>query len=211
MYGIDHLMIGANDLDKLATYFTDLTGLPVADGGSHEAWGTHNKLIATTSATYLELIAPNPAMEKRSPLRGALEHMTEPKLHRVIALASSDRFPAIVMAYEKAGVPAVVTPLSRQTRSGETLRWHLLIPAEDNRYGIFAPLFIDWGSTTHPSRSLPPAPCTLVECHAGHPDSEAIRRLWSAIGFEMPLLNSANPYLTIALDTPKGRIELTGA
>lgn len=107
MYNIDHFMIGANDLDELAQYFTDLTGLPVADGGSHEAWGTHNKLIATNSATYLELIAPNPAMEKRSPLREALEHMTEPKLHRVIAWASSDRF----------------LPSSRPMREPACLRW----------------------------------------------------------------------------------------
>src|SRR5690606_32177273 len=163
------------------------------DGGSHAAWGTHNKLIATTSATYLELIAPNPAMEMRSPLREALENMTTPRLHRVIALASADRYSSIVSAYEKAGVPAVVTPLSRQTRSGETLRWQLLIPAEDNGYGIFAPLFIDWGSTTHPSRSLPPAPCTLMDCRAGHPHSKAIRHLWAAIGFDMPLEPSADP------------------
>src|SRR5690606_31018758 len=102
------------------------------------------------------------------------------------------------------------TPLSRQTRSGETLQWHLLIPAEHNRYGVFAPLFIDWGSTTHPSRSLPPAPCTLMNCHAGHPDSEVIQRLWDAIGFGMPLETSGDPYVKVELDTPKGPIELAG-
>lgn len=211
MYNIDHFMIAANDLDRLGRRFTDITGVPVAEGGSHPDLGTHNKLIATTSEVYLELIAPNPALEARSDLREEIEQIEALRLHRIIAQGSLARFPAIVQAYERVGVPAVVRPLSRRAASGEILHWHLLMPASPNEFGVFAPLFIDWGTATHPSRSLPPAPCTLAACQASHPNPKRIRALWRDVGFDMPLSQAADAVIGIALDTPHGRVELTSA
>jgi len=211
MHNIDHFMIAASDLDRLSEYFTTVTGLPVAAGGSHPDLGTHNKLIATTSEVYLELIAPNPALNVNSDLREAIEQLEDPVLHRMIALGKLERFPAIVEAYERAGVPAVVRPLSRETASGEVLHWHLLMPAARNEFGIFAPLFIDWGTATHPSRSLPPAACTLAGCQAVHPEPERIQALWQDVGFDMPLAEDDEASLSILLDTPKGRVELRSA
>src|SRR5690606_32947166 len=143
MYNIDHFMIAANDLDRLADHFTRLTGVPVAGGGSHPDLGTRNKLIATTSSVYLELIAPDPNLSARSDLLDVIEQIGEPVVRRMIVLARLSEFPAIVQAYERAGVPAVVRPLSRATATGDVLRWHLLMPAAANEFGIFAPLFID--------------------------------------------------------------------
>lgn len=211
MHNIDHFMIAASDLDRLSEYFTTVTGLPVAAGGSHPDLGTHNKLIATTTEVYLELIAPNPALNVNSDLREAIEQLEDPVLHRMIALGKLERFPAIVEAYERAGVPAVVRPLSRETASGEVLHWHLLMPAARNEFGIFAPLFIDWGTATHPSRSLPPAACTLAGCQAVHPEPERIQALWQDVGFDMPLAEDDEASLSILLDTPKGRVELRSA
>lgn len=211
MHNIDHFMIAASDLDRLSEYFTTVTGLPAAAGGSHPDLGTRNKLVATTTDVYLELIAPDPALNVNSDLREAIEQMEDPVLHRIIALGSLERFPAIADAYERAGVPAVVRPLSRETASGEVLHWHLLMPAARNEFGIFAPLFIDWGTATHPSRSLPPAACTLVGCQAAHPEPERIQALWQDIGFDMPLAEEDEPGLSILLDTPKGRVELRSA
>lgn len=208
MYNIDHFMIAANDLERLSEYFTTLTGIPAAPGGSHPDLGTHNKLVATTTDVYLELIAPNPALNVSSGLREVIEQMEDPVVHRMIVLGQLDRFPDIVQAYEKAGVPAEVKPLSRATSTGEVLHWHLLMPAARNEFGIFAPLFIDWGEATHPSRSLPPAPCTLVDIQAAHPEPERVRALWADIGFDMPLLEEDEPRMSILLDTPKGRVEI---
>ena len=208
MHNIDHFMIAGNDLERLSEFFTTLTGIPVAAGGSHPDLGTHNKLVATTIEVYLELIAPNPALNVNSGLREVIEQMEDPAVHRMIVLGKLDDFPGIVRAYERAGVPAEVKPLSRATATGEVLHWHLLMPAARNEFGIFAPLFIDWGEATHPSRSLPPAPCTLVEVQAAHPETERVRALWGEIGFDMPLLEEDEPRLSILLDTPKGRVEM---
>lgn len=211
MHNIDHFMIAANDLDRLNEQFTAMTGIAPAAGGSHPDLGTRNKLLATTSPVYLELIAPDPALNVSSGLREVIEQMEGPVLHRMIVLGNLKDFPGIVQAYERAGVEAEVKPLSRATASGEVLHWHLLMPAARNEFGIFAPLFIDWGQATHPSRSLPPAPCTLVECHAAHPKPERIQALWKEIGFDMPLAQESEPRMSILLDTPKGRVEIRSA
>ena len=211
MYNIDHFMIASNNLESLAEHFTQLTGISVAAGGSHPDLGTRNKLIATTSAVYLELIAPDPALETRSDLLEVIERIDVPVVHRMILLGKLSDFPAIVQAYERAGIPAVVRSLSRATPSGEVLRWHLLMPAGDNELGIFAPLFIDWGDATHPSRSLPSAPCTLADISASHPQPEKVQALWKEIGVDLPLQQGPEARLTIVLDTPKGRVQMQSA
>ncbi len=208
MHNIDHFMIAANDLDRLSEHFTTITGVPAAEGGSHPDLGTRNMLVATSSQVYLELIAPDPALNVSSGLREVIEQMEDPVVHRMIVLGKLESFPGIVQAYERAGVAAEVKPLSRATASGEVLHWHLLMPAARNEFGIFAPLFIDWGEATHPSQSLPPAPCALAEVQAAHPEPERIRALWKDIGFDMPLVEEDEPRLSILLDTPKGRIEM---
>ncbi|KAA0890836.1 VOC family protein [Pusillimonas sp. ANT_WB101] len=208
MYNIDHFMLAGNNLDSLSQYFTDLTGIPVASGGVHPDLGTHNKLVATSSDLYLELIAPNPTSDTRTGLRNVLEQMAQPHLHRFIVQSQAHHFPGILSAYQRVGVAAEVKHLSRQTASGETLRWQLLMPAAVNEYGIFAPLFIDWGTATHPARTLPSAPCSVVACSAGHPEPERLQALWDEIGFKMPLATAVDPYFTVTLDTPKGLVDL---
>jgi len=207
MRHIDHFMIAANDLERLSRHFTTMSGIPVADGGVHPDQGTHNRLVATTSSVYLEFIAPKPDLEIDNDLRASILPVEQPQLHRIIALGKLDRFPAIVKAYQRFGIPATVRPCSRTLSSGGVLDWHLLVPAADNPYGVFAPLFIDWGTTTHPSRSLPPAPCSIAGCYATHTDPDRIRALWDEIGFDLPLEASSVARVTLSLDTPKGMAE----
>jgi len=207
MEHIDHFMIAANDLDRLSQHFITMSGIPVADGGVHPDQGTHNKLVATTSSTYLQFIAPKPDLEIDSELRASIVPLEQPQLHRIIALGELDRFPDIVEAYQRFSISATVKPWSRKLPTGGVLNWHLLVPAVDNPYGIFAPWFIDWGTTTHPSRSLPPAPCSIAGCHATHTDPNGIRALWDEIGFDLPLEASLVARVTLSLDTPKGMVE----
>lgn len=211
MYNIDHFMIAANDLDRLSDYFSAATGIDPAPGGSHPDLGTHNRLIATTSQIYLELIAPNPALDSSSDLREGISKIDTSTLHRIIVRESLERFPAIVEAYRHAGVEATVRPLSRKAASGEVLRWHLLMPADGNAYGAFAPLFIDWGEATHPSSSLPAAPCTVVSCRASHPRPESVRALWKEIRFDLPVEEGPESRIEVLLDTPKGAVRFVSA
>lgn len=209
MADIDHFMYACADFDLLVNSFRELTGIDPSPGGSHPDLGTRNKLIGTASSTYLELIAPDPGLARQSPLRQVLSSLAKPQLHRVIALGKSDDFPAIIQAYAVAGIQAEVRALSRINDAGDTLRWQLLMPEADNPYGIFAPLFIDWQDTAHPSTRLPAAPCTILGYEAGHPRPADIRALWDALGFDLPLIQADSAYMKVHLDTPKGKVALT--
>lgn len=209
MADIDHFMYACADFDLLVDSFRELTGMDPSPGGSHPDLGTRNKLIGTASSTYLELIAPDPGLARQSPLRQVLSSLAKPQLHRVIALGKSDDFPAIIQAYAVAGIQAEVRALSRINDAGDTLRWQLLMPEADNPYGIFAPLFIDWQDTAHPSTRLPAAPCTILGYEAGHPRPADIRALWDALGFDLSLIQADSAYMKVHLDTPKGKVALT--
>lgn len=211
MTNIDHFMYACRDFGLLEQSFRDLTGIEPSPGGSHPDLGTRNKLIGTSSRIYLELIAPDPALSIQSPLRQALTAISRPQLHRVIALGNANDFPAIIDAYRAAGVQAEARTLSRINDAGDVLKWQLLMPEASNPYGIFAPLFIDWQDTTHPSKRLPSAPCAIVSCEAGHPDIKRIQALWRALGFDFPLVQADIPYMKVTLDTPKGIVQLTTA
>jgi catechol 2,3-dioxygenase-like lactoylglutathione lyase family enzyme len=54
--GIDHIIIGVNNLAEAARIFNDKLGLAVSGGGIHPAGGTENRIIVIGD-TYIELIA----------------------------------------------------------------------------------------------------------------------------------------------------------
>lgn len=211
MKGIDHFMYAGSDMDELARRFAEMTGVATAAGGSHPDLGTRNHLLGTDTSTYLELIAPDPAQPARSPLRGALQAMRRPQLHRVIGLGSARDFPGLIGLYRDMGVAAEGMDLQRVTATGEVLEWKLLVPADPNPLGVFAPMFIDWLDTPHPSTRLAASACTIVACEAGHPDKAGIESFWRAIGFDFPLVQADAAYMRVTLGTPRGPVVLTSA
>lgn len=209
MKKIDHFMYAFQDLDVLNKHFTALTGVEAEAGGSHPDLGTRNRLLNTGAGTYLELIAPDPALPCQSALCKNLAVLRQPQLYRIIARCGASDFEDIIRAYRAVGVAAEVRPLQRISSSGEIIKWHLLMPIEPCPYGIFAPLFIDWLDTPHPVQRLPASACTIIEYEAGHPDNEGIEKLWASLGFSLPLKQSDQAYMKVSLQTPEGLVHLT--
>ncbi len=54
--GLDHIIIGVNDLEQATTVFSQKLGLTASGGGVHPSGGTANRIIVIGD-TYLELIA----------------------------------------------------------------------------------------------------------------------------------------------------------
>ncbi len=204
---IDHFMYAGPDLDVLSQGFAALTGVEAAPGGQHPQIGTHNRLIGSNGPMYLELIAPDPTSAARSDLRAGIAQLPRPCLHRFIMDATGADLDHLVRVYAKVGISAQVHDMHRITPDGTTLRWRLLVP-DENRYGLFAPFFIDWLHTPHPCTRLAPAFETLG-IEAGHPGSEALRALWQDLAVPIPLHSADAPYLRLALKTRRGQVVLT--
>ena len=204
---IDHFLYAGPDLDALSQGFAALTGIEAQPGGQHPQIGTHNRLVGSNGPMYLELIAPDPTSAARSDLRAGIADLPRPCLHRFIMDATGGDLDRIVRAYAKVGITAQVQDMHRITPAGATLRWRLLVP-DDNRYGLFAPFFIDWLHTPHPSTRLAPGFETL-DIKAGHPASEELRALWQDLAVPIELHSADAPYLRLTLQTPRGRVALT--
>ena len=204
---IDHFMYAGADLDAACASFSELTGISPLPGGSHPTLGTRNRLVGGDTPTYLEIIGPDPASAVRNDMRSGIEALTRAQLYRVIMRCTSADFPALTEAYRRAGIEAPVHDLQRVTPEGVTLRWKLMIPAA-NSYGLFAPFFIDWLDTPHPSASLPPS-FAIVGCEAGHPEAARLAPLWRQLGVDIPLRAADAPYMRLLLTTPRGEIALT--
>ncbi len=204
---IDHFMYAGPQLEPLCAGFQALTGVEPEPGGQHPQLGTCNRLVGSGGPLYLELIAPDPASTASSPMRSSIEALGRPGLHRFIMNATGGDLGALQSVYARAGVDARVHDMHRVTPAGATLRWRLLVP-EANRFGLFAPFFIDWLDTPHPASSLR-ADFTLARCEAGHPSTSELAPLWAQLGVGIELHPSDAPYMRLLVHTVRGSIALT--
>jgi len=203
---IDHLVWAAPDLDSAVADLEARTGAPIQPGGAHPGNGARNAMLSLGDRHYLEVLAPDPAQAAAAGAAAGLSRLTGPVLH-TFAMAT-DRLDRVAVKLEQAGLPhAGVIPMSRRLPSGRLVRWRLLIPA-GHAYGPLVPFFIDWGDSPHPSEDLAEGGCRLSGLSLSHPDAWNLRPLLERLEVDVQVREGA-ALLTAALDTPKGRLNLS--
>jgi hypothetical protein len=205
---VDHLLLGAPDLEKAVAWFAETTGVRPAIGGSHPGMGTRNALVSLGARRYLEIIAPDPAQTQFT-FQIDLRALTGPRL--VTWAASTADVDAVAAAARSAGFNVFGPRDGSRTRpDGSTLRWRSAGVQTDFRTATVdpVPFFIQWApDSAHPSGDSPQG-CTLVRLELRHPDADRLRHALAALGVEAAVATAESAGMQAVMTTPKGEVRL---
>jgi hypothetical protein len=201
----DHLLWGGASLETAVEALEELTGVRPAFGGRHPDLGTHNAVAALGPKTFVEVIAPDPAVRPGAVAR----QLAALKRPRLIMWAARTRSAADVAERAKAeGYQAAVVDGHRVRADGVTLRWTNVFVGGHGA-GTLVPFFIEWREGPHPADDAPTG-LHLHAFHAESPQPEALRAILQALGVRLPVRKGPHDRLVATLDTPRGRVELSG-
>ena len=201
--GLDHILVGAPDLDSASDAIARQTGVRPMPGGSHPGAGTRNALLSLGNGAYLEIIAPDPSQKaadfgkfvsqlaKPTPLGWALHTGDLGALHSALA-ARGVRVEPI-----RAG--------SRVRPDGRTLHWRSfeIGPEED-----VSPFFIEWSKeSVHPSTEAPQG-CRVDQVRVGGAVKPNMRKALRITGQDGVLSPNAPAGLHFRLLCPGGSMRV---
>ena len=207
---VDHLLLGAADLDRGIRWVEERTGVRPAVGGTHPGRGTRNALLSLGGKRYLEVIAPDPAQTTYT-FQIDVRTLKEPRL--ITWAAGSTDIDALARRAKTAG-RNVIGPSdgSRARPDGTLLRWRTLgVPSALATNGVEPiPFFIQWAAdSVHPSTDSPGG-CTLTTFRIVHPNPAAVRAVLTAFDIDADVQAGSAAALHASLTTPKGTLALTG-
>ncbi|SFW92410.1 VOC family protein [Amycolatopsis australiensis] len=198
---LDHLVYAGPDLADAVARVAALTGVTPAPGGRHVGLGTANHLADLGAGAYLEVIGPDPAQpDPEGPRPFGIDDLTEPALV-AWAVRAPDLDATIARARAHGFDPGDAIEMSRESATGELLRWRLTPPSAP---GSLRPFLIDWGTTPHPTtRDLPSIPLLMLT--GTHPDPASVQVATDALGLELLVRRAGKASLTAALRSRDGR------
>jgi imidazolonepropionase-like amidohydrolase len=201
---MDHILLGASDLERAMIEFERVTGVRPQYGGKHP-FGTHNALVSLGNGLYIELIALQPGAKPPPffPQLAALENLTQ-NLTPIGWAASITAPQQTRQRLDSEGLHiGEARAGSRIKPGGTTLQWEVF---ELERQLRGAPLFISWApDSVHPSTTSPTG-CKLQSFTIATPERDMVSRLVSILEISIPVLQAPTERFTLALDCPKGKV-----
>jgi hypothetical protein len=203
---VDHLLLGASDLDQGIAWVETLTGVRANVGGRHPGRGTRNALLSFGRRQYLEIIAPDPTQTQIAEQYAQLKQLKAPRL--ITWAAATKDISAVVQRARAAGYQIGGPSDGSRTRpDGQVLKWKAMNVGND--IGALIPFFIEWSAeTVHPSEDSPRG-CSLASFDMEHPEPSRVSEMLGRLGIEAQVSRGQEPRLIASINTPKGRIEVT--
>lgn len=204
---LDHLVVGVADLASGTAALEAEWDISVGPGGAHPTMATRNRLTRIGSASYLEVIAPDPSAPHPGRPRwfGLDEPETIGRLGRGPALLTwVVRVPDLDRALAQSPVD-----LGRATAASRgALSWRIAIrddgaPVE----GGTVPGLIEWPDGDGPAASIPGGGLGLVELILIHPEPDRLADILSRLGVRdlATIRSGSRPALEAILAGPGGR------
>ena len=201
----DHMILGADDIDRGIAFMEERAGVRAVFGGVHPGRGTRNALLALGGQRYLEIIAPDPEQHVQSWFP-ELPKMREPRL--LGWAMHPDDIATLAKKVRDAGF-AIQGPAdgSRARPDGKMLHWKSF-RLEDDRGGLL-PFFIEWShDSVHPSVDAP-AGCRLTRFFATIPQPEYLAATYGRLAVDVGVQRGEKAQLRARIAGAKGEVELT--
>jgi len=205
---LDHILLGAGDLDHGIAWLQERSGVRAIFGGAHPGRGTRNALLSLGPRRYLEIIAPDPEQANTSSgnvLADRLRALQEPRL---INWAAHAKDLAALAQQAAAGGIAIENPRdgSRVRPDGSTLRWKSF--ALKNDFDGLLPFFIEWDrSSIHPSQDAPSG-CALQHFFLESAATEELHSVAVKLELEVELKPAKTHALHARIIGKRGAFEL---
>lgn len=222
----DHLVIGAARLAQGVDWVADRLGAALPPGGSHPRMGTHNRLTALGPASFLEVIAIDPAAD---PVAEPLPRPRWFALDDPAERARLERRPRLLTWV--AATDDIEASLARASAAGadlgrpvEMTRGDLtwLISIRDDgalAEGGTLPALIQWPDSAHPAGAMTDLGLRLERLELRHPEPTRLDAVLQAIGADAlaTIVRAKAPSLRAFLRTPaipgqravRGRAEIS--
>ena len=200
---VDHIVWYAGDL---AEGEQRLAGLdePPAYGGVHPGEGTCNSLFSLGPATYLEILARDPA-QPASALDPEIAGLKGQGLYHWAA-GGVDLARLAARARTAGLLASDVASGGRAKPDGTWLGWKLL-GIRDHGFGALAPFFIDWGDGAHPA-STAPRGGRLARLELISPRAAALRDLFKVLKLDFAIAEGEKPGIIATLEGDRGKLRL---
>ncbi len=203
---IDHLVYTAPSLEEGITQIESIFGITPIVGGQHPQYGTHNALLSLGDSTYLEIIAPDPALSL--PVKGIL---FGDRFNQKPGLATwvlrTDEIEQLQSRATRNGLALGTVEEGRRDKpDGTTLTWKLTNPYAFPYNGTI-PFLISWGDSPHPAKALPKAG-ELVGLEIYHPNPDEVNEALQHLDVHLNIIPSDRPSLIALIKTKEGIIRL---
>lgn len=168
---LDHLAVAGETLEEASAHIEYSLGVPLQDGGKHDVFGTHNRLLGLRDGLYLEAIAIDPNAPNVERTRWFdLDRFTGPPRLTNWICRVSDIQQSLSVFPNGVGQPINLTR--------GALRWQMAVPPNGRLpFDNLFPALIQWHGDLHPARMLQVSGCRLKRLVIYHPDALELARL----------------------------------
>ena len=204
---IDHLVIGAAELDKATKQIQSFIKAEFLAGGKHPLMATHNRLIKLQNSLYMEIIAADPiASLPTSPTRkNRWFSLDSNATQKRLSLAPQPLcWVVAVNNIEKTSMHCGYNPgrIIEMTRGN--FSWKITVSENGDlpESGIL-PIFIEWPNGKHPTKMMPESNVFLEKLTLFHPHPSGIKHILAKLNINGPIkVNLGEPNLQFSLKTP---------
>jgi len=198
--GIDHLILGVDDLERGMQEFARRTGVTPVKGGVHPGRGTQNALASLGHDRYIEILAPSNEPGVPANPMTAFRTLTPVGW----ALHTADLTRAVTLLHDAGVAMSAIQPGARARPDGVLLSWQTAAPTDDAMEA--APFLIMWGARTPHPGSQSPAGCVLSGVAMREPEPAPLVAFLATAGIAVPVTRSAARGMSVTLTCSTGRV-----